>query len=160
MNDLTPREERLERLAHQALRELPPCAAPASLETHVLGEIERRASESHRAGIAHWPRAVRVLLIAACALCVPLVWLLAARLREHVADTLANSGLSHVVRDVRGMGHTIFDLGELAVRLGHAIPSDWLFAGLLIVGTAYAMLVALGYLLLYPTLPHSRAHSV
>ena len=160
MNDRTPLEQRLEQLAHQALRELPSCAAPASLEARVLREIAQRAGEQRPAGIARWPRAARALLIAACALCVPLVWMLAALLREHAAHALAGAGVGHVVRGVRGTSRTIFDLGELAVRLAHAIPSDWLFGSLLIIGAAYAMLGALGYLLLYPTLPHSKAHTV
>jgi hypothetical protein len=160
MNNPTSLEERLEQLAHQALRDLPPCAAPTSLEAHVLREIERRAHSRPLAGISRWPRAARALALAACALCVPLAWMLATRLRQYVGHVLANEGVGHVVRGVRGTSRTILDLGELAVRLAHAIPSDWLFAGLLVIGAAYAMLVALGYLLLYPTLPHSKAHTV
>ncbi|MGC8518096.1 MAG: hypothetical protein ACP5P4_06145 [Steroidobacteraceae bacterium] len=160
MNDRTSLEKQLEQLAHQALRDLPPCTAPASLEARVLHEIERRADSQLLAGISRWPRTARALLIAACALCVPLAWMLAAHLREHVAHALTGAGVGHVVRGVRGTSRTILDLGELAVRLAHAIPSDWLFAGLLVIGAAYAMLLALGYLLLYPTLPHSKAHTV
>ena len=160
MNDRTSLEKQLEQLAHQALRELPPCIAPASLEARVRREIERRADSRSLAGISRWPRAARVLLLAACALCVPVAWMLATRLREYVGHALAGAGVGHVVRGVRGTSRTILDLGELAVRLAHAIPSDWLFAGLLVVGAAYAMLGALGYLLLYPTLPHSKAHTV
>jgi hypothetical protein len=160
MNNPTSLEERLEQLAHQALRDLPPCAAPTSLEARVLREIDRRTSHQHLAGITRWPRAARALLIAVCALCVPLAWMLAARLRERVAHALAHAGVVHMAQSIRGTSRTILDLGELAVHLTHAIPSDWLFAGLLIVGAAYAMLGALGYLLLYPTLPHSKAHTV
>ena len=161
MNDRTPLDERLEQLTHQALRELPPCAAPASLETRVLREIELRAAGKRRAtGIARWPRAARIVLSAVCALCVPLVWLLASRLPSHVTVALANSSVAHAVRSISGTGRTVLDLGELAVHLVHAIPATWLLGGLFVVGAVYAALIALGYLLLYPTLSHSKAHSV
>lgn len=152
-------EQQLERLAHQALRELPPCPAPASLEARVLRAIEQHA-QPHGAGVARWPRAARALLIAACALCMPLVWMLAALLRGHVTHALADSSVGHVVMGVSGTSRALLGLGELAVRLTHLIPSDWLLGGLFIVSAVYAGLIALGYLLLYPTLPHSKAHSV
>jgi hypothetical protein len=154
-------EEQLERLMHQALRELPPCHAPASLEARVLSEIERRATAAQRgAGIARWPAAARMLLIAACALCVPLVWMLVAQLRGHVAQALAGSSVGHVVQGVSGTSHALLALGELAAHLAHLIPQDWLLGGLFIMSAIYAVLMALGYLLLYPSLPHSKAHTV
>ena len=154
-------EQQLERLTHQALRQLPPCHAPASLEARVLSEIERRAAAAqHGAGVARWPAAARMLLIGACALCVPLVWMLVAQLRGHVTHALAGSSMGHVVQGVSGTSHTLLSLGELAAHLAHLIPQDWLLGGLFIVSAIYAVLIALGYLLLYPSLPHSKAHIV
>lgn len=154
-------EQQLERLTHQALRQLPPCPAPASLEARVLREIELRAARKQRsAGISRWPVPTRALLAAACALCVPLVWMLVARLRGHVTQALASSGVGHVVNGMSGASHTLIGFGELAARLAHAIPQEWLLGGLFIISAVYAALIALGYLLLYPILPHSKAHSV
>ena len=154
-------EQQLERLTHQALRQLPPCPAPVSLEARVLAEIEHRAAVQARdTGIARWPAAARALLIAVCALCVPLVWMLVARLRGHMTHVLAGPGVGPAVSDVSGASRALLDLGELAARLAHVIPQDWLLGGLFIVSAVYAVLIALGYLLLYPSLPHSKAHSV
>lgn len=152
-------EQQLERLTHQALRELPPCPAPASLEARVLRTLEQHAQPSG-AAVARWPRTVRAVLIAACALCVPLVWMLAALLRGHVTQVLSDSSIGHVIMGVSGTSRALLGLGELAVRLAHLIPSDWLLGGLFILSAVYAGLIALVYLLLYPTLRHSKAHSV
>lgn len=161
MNSRNPlHEQQLERLTHQALRQLPSCHAPASLEARVLREIELRAAAQQRGiGIARWPAAARTLLIAACALCVPLVWMLVARLRGHMSQVLADSAVAHVVQGVSSTSHTLLSLGELATRLAHLIPQDWLLGGLFIVGAVYALLIALGCLLFSSTLAHSKAHS-
>ncbi len=150
-------EERLERLTHQALRQLPPCSAPASLETRVLMEIERRATMPRGAADpGQWPTAARAALATLGALCVPLIWLLV----RYLPGALAGSGVVHAVRNVSGTGHTFVSLAELAMQLTHLIPREWLLGGLFVVSAVYAVLLALGYLLLYPSLPHSEAHSV
>lgn len=153
-------EQRLERLTHEALRRLPQCRAPDSLEARVLREIEQRAAAPDGAtGIARGLRIGRALLIAVCALCVPLVWMLVTHLRGPVAHALTHSGVGEVINGVRGTGHTVFALGELATRLAQMIPKDWLLGGLFITSTVYAVLVALGYLLLHSTLTNFKGHS-
>lgn len=153
-------EERLERLTHEALRQLRPCSAPASLQARVLREIERRAALPRwRSGIAHWPAAARGLLLAACGLCVPAAWLLGPRLWARLTALLAGSGVAHRFAGVRDTGHSLVSLAELAAHLLRLIPSEWLFGGLIITSAIYAALAAMGYLLLYPSLPHSKAHS-
>ncbi len=155
------RRERLERLAHQALRELPPCRAPAGLEARVLAEIERRAVLADRvAGIARWPATARALLIAGCTLCVPLAWLLVSRLGARLMHALSAPGVAHVVDGVTGTSRMLVGLAQLAARLADMIPKDWLFGGLVATGAAYAVLIALGYVLLHATSPHSKVHSV
>jgi hypothetical protein len=162
MNTRNPlHEQQLERLTHQALRQLPQCAAPASLEARVLSEIDRRAAVRLRgAGISRWPAALRALLIAVCALSVPLVWMLIARVRGHMSRALAGSGFEQLVHGVSSTSHTVLSLGELAARLAHLIPKEWLLGGLFIVGAVYAVLIAFGYLLLHPTLANSKAHTI
>lgn len=157
----SPGEERLEQLAHRALRELPPRRAPARLESRVLAEIERRAALPERAaGIAQWPAAARALLIAGCTLCVPLVWLLASWLGARLMHALSTSGVAPFVDGVTGTSRMLLGLAQLAVRLAHRIPKDWLLGGLVVTGVVYAALIALSYVLLHLTSPRSKVHSV
>ncbi len=154
-------EQRLERLAHEALRGLPPCPAPASLQARTLREIERRAALPRwRSGIAQWPAAARWMLIAGCGLCVPLAWLLGPRLWTRLTSLLIESDLAHRLSGVRSTGHSLLSLAELAAHLLRLIPKEWLLGGLLITGVIYAALAAMGYLLLlYPSVSRSGAHS-
>lgn len=154
-------EESLERLTHQALRQLPPWRAPASLEARVLRQIERRAMLPRwRSGIARWPLAARVTLIAGCAACVPLVWVLGGRLWEHLVAALTAPGAAPWITDAGNTGRTVLSLAELAVHLVRLIPHEWLIGGLIVTGAVYATLAVVGYHLLYPTPPHSKAHPV
>lgn len=154
-------QESLERLTHEALRRLPPHRAPASLEARVLREIERRATLPRwRSGIERWPVPARAALIAACAVCVPLVWVLVRKLWVHLAAALATPGIAPWVADIHNTGRTLLSLAELAVRLLRLIPHEWLLGGLIVTGAVYAGLAAMGYLLLYPNLPRSKAHPV
>ncbi len=146
---------------HEALRRLPARRAPASLEARVLREIERRAALPRwRSGIAQWPAAVRVALIGACAACGPLAWVLGRSLWTHLAAALAAPGVAPWITDAHNTGRTLLSLAELAVHLVRLIPHEWLFGGLIVTGAVYAALAAMGYLLLHPTLPHSKAHQV
>jgi hypothetical protein len=143
--------ERLGRLVHQALRELPPCRAPAELEARVLAEIERHAALPGRgAAFAPWPAMARALLITGCALCVALIWLLVPRLYEQLMHALSAPGVAHLVDGVTGTSRMFVGLAELAARLAHRIPKDWLLGGLFVISAAYAAPIALGYLLLSP----------
>ena len=156
-----PHEQSLERLTHEALRRLPAHRAPTSLEARVLREIERRAALPRwRSGIAQWPAPARVALFAACAACVPLVWVLGRSLWTHLTAALAAPGVAPWVTDARNTGLTLLSLAELTVHLVQLIPHEWLFGGLIVTGLVYAALAAMGYLLFYPTLPHSKAHQV
>lgn len=153
-------EQRLERLTHEALRQLPPCRAPASLEARVLHEIEARATRPRpAAGISHWPVAARVALVTVCALCVPLAWVLVMSVRMQLTYTLAATGATHVLHSMRGTSDALLLLVELAARLAHQIPDIWMLGGLLVTGALYAALSALGYFVLGRTVPHSKVHS-
>ena len=154
-------EEKLERLAHQALRAVPPRSAPASLEARVLREIGRRAARPRwRSGITHWPVAARALLGVLCGLCLPLLWALGSRVGPRLAGLLTGAGVAHQVSAVLITGDSLLSLVELAAGLLRRIPKEWLFAGLILTGAVYAALAAIGYLLVSLTLPHSRSPSV
>ncbi|MDE2449583.1 MAG: hypothetical protein KGO22_11465 [Gammaproteobacteria bacterium] len=154
-------DEKLERLVGQVLRDQPLRRAPASLEARVLGELAARARLPWwRRGVATWPVAVRVPVIAGCAVCVPLVWILslwlATRLvavtRERVAGPLAS---------VRAAGHAVTSLSAAIAHIIQSIPREWLVGGIIATAILYAVLFALvaaGYSLLYPRPEYSKAH--
>jgi hypothetical protein len=154
-------EEHLEHLVHEALRQLPPCRAPASLEARVLSEVAARAAQSHRAvGIDRWPLPARLALMLGCVLCIPLAWVLVMSLRMQLRYTLTATGALHVLHGFRGVSSALLLLAELAAQLARRIPGAWLFGGLLAAGALYAALCALGYLVVRSTAPHSKVHSV
>ncbi len=154
-------QEKLERLTDQALWPLPPRPAPASLEARVLREIARRATLPRwRSGITHWPAAARALLSVACGLCLPLLWVLGSKLGTRLGGLLAGAGIAHWISAVRTSSDSLLSLLELAARLLRLIPKEWLFAGLILTGAVYAALAAIGCLLVYLALPHSRSSSV
>ncbi len=153
--------EHLEHLTHEALRQLPPCRAPASLEARVLSEVATRAGEPRAAtGVNRWPLTARLALMMGCVVCIPLAWVLVASLRMQLTYTLVASGAIHAVHGVRGVSSALLLLAELAVHLARQIPGAWLFGGLLATGALYAALCALGYLVLRCAAPHSKVHSV
>lgn len=56
--------DKLEEWLDRTLRELPPRAAPGTLEARVLGEIRRRAAQPWwQRGFAHWPSFARVAFV-------------------------------------------------------------------------------------------------
>jgi hypothetical protein len=154
-------DEKLERLVSQVLRDQPLRRAPASLEARVLGELAARARLPWwRRGVASWPAAVRVPVIAGCAVCVPLVWILslwlAARLvsatRQRIAGPLAS---------LQAAGHAVASVGTATSHIIQSIPREWLVGGIIATAALYAALfalVAVGYSLLCPRPEFSKAH--
>jgi hypothetical protein len=154
-------DEKLERLVSQVLRDQPLRQAPASLEARVLGELAARARLPWwRRGIASWPAMVRVPVIAGCAVCVPLVWVLSLWLAARVASA-TRSRIAGPLATLQGAGHTLASLGTLAAHIIQSIPREWLLGGLIATATLYAALfalVAVGYSLLYPRPEYSKVH--
>jgi hypothetical protein len=154
-------EEKLERLVSQVLRDQPLRQAPASLEARVLGELAARARQPWwRRGIASWPASVRVPVIAGCAVCVPLVWVLSMWLLTHLV-TETRSRVAGPLATLQGTRHTLASLGALATHILQSIPREWLVGGIIATATLYATLfalVAIGYSLLYPRLEYSKVH--
>ena len=105
--------ENLERLIHQALRDLPPRRAPHSLEQRVLAELQRRlALPWWRKSFAHWPVLARAGFIMLSAGLVKLalmlgMWVMAgfegAQYKEAIAQKFSwmESGLA-VVHAITG----------------------------------------------------------
>jgi hypothetical protein len=154
-------EEKLERLVSQVLRDQPLRQAPASLETRVLSELAARARQPWwRRGIASWPAGVRVPVIAGCAVCVPLVWVLSLWLVTRLV-TVTRYRAAGPLAVLQGTRHTLASLGALFTHIIQGIPREWLLGGMIATATLYAVLfalVAVGYTLLYPRLAYSKVH--
>jgi hypothetical protein len=156
-------DEKLEHLVGQVLREQPPRRAPASLEARVLREIAARARLPWwRRGIASWPAAVRVPVIAGCAICVPLVWIGSVWLAARLVYLVTQPGIAGPLATLRDSGRALASVAAFAAQIVENIPREWLVGGLIATATLYAALfalVALGYSLLYPRPDYSKAHS-
>ena len=154
-------DEKLERLVSQVLRDQPLRRAPASLEARVLGELAARARLPWwRRGIASWPAAVRVPVIAACAVCVPLVWVLSLWVAARLVSVTSHPGLAGPLASLWDAGHALASLGTTMSHIIQSIPRDWLVGGIIATAALYAVLfalVAVGYSLLYRP-AHSKAY--
>lgn len=161
MSSRDPSDEKLERLVSQVLREQPPRRAPASLEARVLGELAARARLPWwRRGVATWPAVVRVPVITACAVCVPLVWVLSLWLATRLI-AVTRSSVAGPLATLRSTGHTLASLSAALTHLMQSIPHDWVVGGIIAAAGVYAVLfalVAFGYSLLYPRPQYSKAH--
>ena len=126
-----------------------------------MGELAARARLPWwRRGIAFWPAAVRVPIVAGCAVCVPLVWVLSLWLAAHLLS-MARSRIAGPLATLRDAGHTLASLGATTTHVFQSIPREWLVGGILATATVYAVLfalIAVGYSLLYPRIRYSKAH--
>ena len=154
-------DEKLERLVGQVLRDLPPRRAPASLEARVLSELARRSRLPWwRRGVASWPAAVRVPVITASAVCVPVVWVFSLWLAARVLS-VTHSRMAGPLATLWDAGHTLASLGAATSHIIQSIPREWLVGGIIATATLYAVLfalIAVGYSLLYPRSHSSKAH--
>lgn len=154
-------EEKLERLVGQVLRDQPLRRAPASLEARVFGELAARSRLPWwRRGVASWPATVRVPVIAGCAVCVPLVWILTVWLAARMA-TVTRQRLAGPIESLQAARHAITWFGTTTAHIIQSIPREWLVGGLIATATLYAImfaLVAFGYSMLYPRHEFAKAH--
>lgn len=161
MSSRDQNDEKLERLVSQVLRDQPLRRAPASLEARVLGEIAARARLPWwRRGVASWPAAVRVPVIAGCAVSVPLVWILSLWLAARLASA-TRQRLAGPLASLQAAGHAVTSLGATISHIIQSIPREWLVGGIIATASLYAVLfalIAVGYSLLYPRTQFSKAH--
>jgi hypothetical protein len=162
MSSRDPSDEKLERLVSQVLRDQPLRPAPASLEARVLGELAARARLPWwRRAIASWPAAVRIPVIAVCAVCVPLVWILSLWLAGRLVSLATHPSVAKPIATVWDTGRTIAALGTITAHIIQSIPREWLFGGFIATAALYGVLFALaaaGYSLLCPRPGYSKAH--
>jgi hypothetical protein len=154
-------DEKLERLVNQVLRDQPLRQAPASLQARVLSELAARARLPWwRRGVASWPAAVRVPVIAGCAVCVPLFWVLSLWLATRLVP-MTRARIAGPLAILHGTGHTLASLGAVVTHIIQSIPREWLLGGMIATATVYATifaLIAIGYSLLFPRPEYSKVH--
>ena len=138
-------DEKLERLIHRTLRELPPRQAPRSLEQRIMAELERRSALPWwRKSFAHWPLGVRAGFVLLCAASIKGalmlgVWIMSGFDATKFKETLAQhfgwmeSGLAVI--------HAITGFCDIMLR---NIPPLWLYGGLAFFATMYLALFGLG----------------
>ncbi len=103
---------------------------------------------------------VRVPVITACAICVPLVWILSVWLAARLLPA-AHARVAGPLTTARDAGRALASLGTAGTHIIQSIPRDWLLGGMIATATLYAVLfalVAVGYSLLYPRPDYSKAH--
>jgi anti-sigma factor RsiW len=140
MSGQLPEEDRLERLLGDAMRGLPARSAPPTLESRVLGELARRASQPWwRRSFGHWPAFARVGWVTACGVLIGIT-------------LLGGPWTTAVDSWIRQAAVITGTVGNLGASLVDAIPASWLLLGLTVAALLYAFLFGLGaaaYRLLY-----------
>ena len=145
MNSSPENNEKLERLIHRTLRELPARRAPRSLESRVLAELERRAALSWwHLSFAHWPGAVRAaFFVLSAAVAAGLVAAIFVMTRSTGSAALASGIADHFawLSTARGLYDTAAGATGAVWR---AIPPLWLYGTLAFVAACYTTLVGVG----------------
>lgn len=149
MSGQLPEEDRLERLLGDALRSLPMRPAPRTLESRVLGELARRATQPWwRRSFGHWPAFARVGWVTACGALVGIT-LLGGPWTTAVGSLQGSGAMSSWIQQAAVITGTV---ANLCASLVDAIPTTWLLPGLAAAALLYAFLFGLGaaaYRLLY-----------
>ncbi|MES2691839.1 MAG: hypothetical protein V4773_00110 [Verrucomicrobiota bacterium] len=140
------REEKLERLVHQTLRDLPARRAPRGLEQRVLAELERRAALPWwQKSFTHWPLAARAAFLVLGFLGVGKLMLLGSEWAMPGLDlTSYRVALAQQfawVDSIVAVVHAIRGFFEI---LGRNIPPLWLYGGLAFFAAMYAAIFGLG----------------
>lgn len=152
--------EKLERLIHRTLRDLPPRRAPRTLESRVLAELDRLAALPWwRQNFAHWPVAARLAFLVASAgvvkvVLMAVVWTMAGYDNAQFASAFAPQfTVLHALTDFTGsLAHTFADTCSAVLR---NIPPLWLYGGAAAIAAMYAALFGIGAAA-YRTLHASR----
>jgi hypothetical protein len=138
-------EQKLERLLHQTLRELPARRAPRTLEERVMAEIARRAALPWwKQNFAHWPMAARIGFMVASAgfakVAIMLaVWITGGFSAAHFHEVFATQYAWFDALAVVGAA-----LRDFVVATINGIPPLWLYGGLAVVAALYMALFGLG----------------
>ncbi len=157
MNDPTEAQTKTQQDLNAVLRELPVRRAPASLESRVLRELERRlALPWWRRRFAHWPLAARGVFVAICLAIIGFTFLDGswAITGTRALNVLGPASTSWTHPAIAAMAST----AESAALLVHVIPPVWFYVGMAAGTLLYAAMFGLGaaaYRTLYrqPSIP-------
>ncbi|MDB4473611.1 hypothetical protein N9023_01270 [Opitutaceae bacterium] len=143
MARLTP--EQLEQKIHAVLREQPARRAPMSLEQRVLGEIARRqALPWWQRSFVYWPNSVRLTFLVVATGIAGAVLLFSMQLLGLVSA----DSITQLAEPVRGAWNTLrvagSTIGGLVAPTMPELNAKYLYAGLAVVGGAYAVMLGLG----------------
>lgn len=159
MNSNLDPHQKLERLIHQTLRELPPRRAPASLEARVLAELTRRSALPWwRKSYAHWPMTARaVFLVLSFALAgvsvFSAIWFMGGLdLRAYLDGFALQLGWLQNARTVLEAVRSFADI------LARNIPPLWVYGALALVAATYFTLFGLGAAAYRALQPRNAAH--
>jgi hypothetical protein len=154
-------DEKLEQVMTEALRGLPPRRAPMTLESRVLGELQRRAMLVWwRRSFMHWPAAARTAFV------LLNVALVAATFLNGFSGVVGGRSFAEftamVLMWMRPFVAVLSSVGGLAPTLLNTIPSGWLYVGVVVGVVLYTVLFGLGaaaYRTLYlrPSMAGSRS---
>lgn len=142
---MTPLEQqKLEGLVRDAVRDLPPRKAPASLEERVNAEILRRASLPWwRRSYRNWPVSARIGFVAVCAAIVRALFVASGWIRDGFAGQ-NNAGFQPELESLRVCGRLFATALDVAGTLVSSLPALWLYGGAAFVIALYLTLVGLG----------------
>jgi hypothetical protein len=142
MKPTPDRDEKLERLIQQTLRELPARRAPRTLEHRVLAELERRAALPWwRKSYAHWPSPVRAGFFLISATVAAMIVAGIFVLTRGSIGTEAVGEISTQVASIRAFFGTVVDK---TLMVFNAIPTLWLYGAIALIGSCYAALIGIG----------------
>lgn len=136
-------DEKLEQVMSEALRGLPARRAPLSLESRVLGELQRRAVLAWwRRSFGYWPAAARAAFVFLN------VGLVAVTFLSGFSNVLGGRSFAEfsamLMTWMRPFWSVLSSVGGVTPILLHSIPSMWLYVGAAAAVLLYATLFGLG----------------
>ncbi|HEY2678499.1 MAG TPA: hypothetical protein VGI65_16110 [Steroidobacteraceae bacterium] len=143
MNEHTTSAEKLERVLHQTLRGAAMRRAPATLESRVFAELERRAALPWwRSSFAYWPAMARVAFVLMCASLV--VAMLLGGISAFVEVRSFGEIEALLLSWTQPLTVVLSSAGGLTALLARVIPPFWLYGGLAFGVLMYVLLFGLG----------------
>ncbi len=149
----SPLESKIEQMLDRAGRAMPLRRAPASLESRVLGEIERRAALPWwQRSFEQWPPVARSAFLLTCGVLAVLALTGGVWAVTNLGTAPRLSGLPPLW--ARHAMTLVGVAGDFAAMLAHLIPEDWIYKGLaasaLLYGALFGLSIA-AYRTLYRT---------
>ncbi len=142
MNPSSNPNDPLERFIDAAVRDLPSRRAPASLESRVFAELQRRAQLAwYQRSYADWPLWVRmVFVIGAVAVGSALVRVFG----WFFGPSPSSTALSELTAGITPAAASVKALANAVGFIAHNIPSLWIYGALAAIAVLYVTLFGIG----------------